>query len=154
MPLTAMTAETDSHRLSDISDCRIIELPRHRHGRGSLSVVDNADPAMPFDVRRVFYLYDVPADAERGGHSHHRARELMIAMAGSFEVTLSDGHREATFRLDRPYRALYIPAGMWRTIGRFSGGSVCCVLTSEPYSEDDYVRSHSRFIELTRHKER
>lgn len=139
----------DAHTISTVDGCRIIELTRHRHENGSLSVVDNADAAMPFAVRRAFYLYDVPADAERGGHSHFRAQEMMVAISGCFDVTLDDGVHTRTFTLNRPYQALYIPAGLWRTLCNFSGGAVCLVLTSERYCEDDYVRDYAEFKRLT-----
>lgn len=138
----------ESHRVSRLSQCRLIELPRHRHPNGSLTVVDNADDA-PFDVRRVFYLYDVPGDSSRGGHSHHRAQEIIVAAGGSFDVTLSDGHDTATFSLNRPYRGLYIPAGIWRNLDNFSSGAVCLVLTSELFDESDYVRDYEIFKQLT-----
>ena len=139
----------DSHAHSSVSKCRVIELARNRHANGSLSVVDNGDDAMPFAVRRVFYLYDVPADAERGGHSHFTAQEMMVAVSGCFDVTLDDGVQKRTFTLNRPYQALYIPTGLWRTLQNFSGGAVCMVLTSERYSEADYVRDYTEFKRLT-----
>lgn len=138
----------NSHSISLLSDCRVIELPRHRHENGSLSVVENSNE-FPFEIKRVFYLYDVPGDSERGGHSHHEGEELIIAVSGSFDVTLTDGHTTHTFNLNRPYRALYIPAGIWRSIDNFSSGSVCLVLTSEKYSEADYVRDFDTFKALT-----
>ena len=139
----------DSHAYSSVSECRVIELARNRHANGSLSVVDNGDDAMPFAVRRVFYLYDVPADAERGGHSHFTAQEMMVAVSGCFDVTLDDGVQKRTFTLNRPYQALYIPTGLWRTLQNFSGGAVCMVLTSERYSEADYVHDYAEFKRLT-----
>ncbi|MDE6317698.1 MAG: FdtA/QdtA family cupin domain-containing protein [Muribaculaceae bacterium] len=129
-----------------LDECRIIELSRHRHPNGSLTVVDNADNLFP--VRRVFYLYDVPGDSERGGHSHFRGREFIIAASGSFDVTLTDGVDERKFSLNRPYKALYIPNGIWRSLDNFSSGSVSLVLTSESYSEEDYCRSFARYKEL------
>lgn len=143
--------DADSHRVSDLSECRIIELDRHRHDNGSLTVVENTT-RYPFELKRVFYLYDVPGDSERGGHSHHKAEELMVAVSGSFDVTLTDGHRSEVFTLNRPYRALYIPAGIWRSLDNFSSGSVCLVLTSELFSEEDYVRDFDRFLQLTSEK--
>lgn len=143
--------ETDSHRMSRISDCRIVELERHRHPNGSLSVVENGNDT-PFAIKRVFYLYDVPGDSSRGGHSHHSAQELIVAVSGSFDVRLTDGHDTLTVQLNRPYRALYIPAGIWRSLDNFSSGSVCMVLTSELFSEEDYVRDFDRFHELTKIK--
>lgn len=146
-----MEKPTDAHRLSRLSDCRIIELPRHRHANGSLSLAENVAP-YPFPIRRVFYLYDVPADASRGGHSHFRAQELILSVSGAFDVTLSDGADKRTFTLNRPYQALYVPAGIWREIDNFSGGAVCLVLTSENYSEEDYCRDPQEFKRLTEGK--
>lgn len=140
-----------AHNLSRLSQCRIVDLPRHRHENGSLTVFENLPDAL-FTVRRVFYLYDVPGDAERGGHSHHLAQELIVSAGGAFDVVLDDGHERRTFTLNRPYRGLYIPAGIWRELNNFSSGSVCLVLTSETYSEDDYVRSYERFRQLTANK--
>lgn len=147
-----MNSATDSHSTSLISHCRIVELPKVTHrGNGSLSVVDNGakEKTVPFDIRRVFYLYDVPGDSERGGHSHHRAHELIVAASGSFSVTLTDGHDTVTYTLNRPYRGLYIPPGIWRGLNDFSSGAVCLVLTSEEYSEADYVRDSDEFKRLT-----
>ena len=127
-----------------LDDCRIIELPRHRHENGSLTVVENTANA-PFEVKRVFYLYDVPGDSERGGHSHHKAQEFIISASGSFDVILDDGQQRRTFTLNRPYQALYIPAGIWRELNNFSSGSVSLVLTSEVFDEADYVREYSEF---------
>lgn len=142
---------TESHVKSDVSEARIIELPRHRHANGSLTVAENGADWMPFDVRRAFYLFDVPADAERGGHSHYEAQELIIALSGSFDVVLDDGKRPSRrFTLNRPYQALYIPTGIWRTLDSFSGGAVCLVLTSERYSEADYVRDYEQFRNFCR----
>lgn len=145
--MTLTTMSTDPHSTSSIDQCLVIELPRHRHTNGSLSVVDNTDA--PFAVRRVFYLYDVPAGSERGGHSHYNAQELIVAVGGCFDVVLSDGKCSRTYRLDRPYKALYVARGIWRELNNFSGGSVCMVLTSEEYSEADYVRSPEEFKRLT-----
>ncbi len=138
----------DSHLTSDVDDCRIIELDRHMSAKGSLSVVENSD-YFPFAVKRVYYLYDVPCDAARGGHSHYREQRLIIAVAGCLDVTVDDGHRRRVFTLNRPYRALYIPAGIWRVVDNFSSGSVCLALTSNIYDPDDYVRDYDKFLELT-----
>ncbi|MDE6086689.1 MAG: FdtA/QdtA family cupin domain-containing protein [Muribaculaceae bacterium] len=140
-----------THSTSSVGHCGIIELPRHRHPNGSLSVVENTSE-FPFEIKRVFYLYDVPGDSERGGHSHHAARELIVAVSGSFDVTLDDGHAQRTFTLNRPYRALYIEQGIWRSLGNFSSGSVCMVLTSHLYDPADYVRDYTVFKQLTAHK--
>lgn len=143
--------KTDAHRKSLISDCRIVELNRNRHVNGSLTVVENNADAL-FNIKRVFYLYDVPGDSERGGHSHFEAQELIVALSGCFDVTLQDGHSKKTFTLNRPYKALYIPAGIWRSLDNFSSGAVCLVLTSELFEESDYVRDYDRFLNLTAEK--
>lgn len=141
---------SDAHSTSSVASCHVMELQRHRHPNGSLTVAENGAEGMPFDIRRVFYLYDVPADSERGGHSHYLAQEMIVALSGSFDVVVDDGKESPRrFRLDRPYRALYIPAGIWRTLDSFSGGAVCMVLTSERYSEADYVRDYAMFKRLT-----
>lgn len=140
-----------SHCLSSLDRCRIVELPRHRHPNGSLTVVQN-DGSIPFSVRRVFYLYDVPGDSERGGHSHFKAQELIVAVSGSFNVMLSDGHTARTYTLNRPYQALYVEAGIWRSLDNFSSGSVSLVLTSELFDEADYVRDWELFKQLTANK--
>ena len=133
---------------SSSEDCRIIELMRNTHRNGSLSVVENNEN-IPFTIKRVYYLYDIPGDAERGGHAHCQNESLIIAVSGCFTVTLFDGKTRKSFILNRPYKALYVPAGLWREINEFSSGSVCLVLTSETYSEDDYVRDYDEFLTLT-----
>lgn len=140
---------TDPHPTSSVDDCRIIELPRVRHANGSLTVAENIDPELPFEIRRVFYIYDVPADAGRGGHSHYSDLALIVALTGSFDVVVDDGVNRRTFTLNRPYKALYVPAGIWSTLTEFSGGAVCMVLTSQRYSEADYVRDYDEFLRLT-----
>lgn len=140
----------NSHATSSVDNSRMVDLNRHRHANGSLTVFENGAEGCPFDVRRVFYLYDVPADASRGGHSHHEAEELIVALSGSFDVVLDDGkHAPRRYSLNRPYRGLYVPAGLWRTLDNFSGGAVCLVLTSQRYSEADYVRDYNIFRQLT-----
>lgn len=129
-----------------LDECRIVDLSRHCHRNGSLTVVDNCDSL--FTTKRVFYLYDVPGDSERGGHSHFKGQELIVAASGAFDVTLTDGVDVRKFTLNRPYRALYIPNGIWRSLDNFSSGSVSLVLTSELYSEDDYCRSMSKYREI------
>lgn len=127
----------------------IIDLPRLFDPRGSLTFVeDNAQ--IPFDISRVYWVYDVPSGAFRGGHSHHRAEELIVATSGSFTVHLTDGIESMDFPLCRPYQGLYVPPGYWRTLDDFSSGSVCMVLTSIPFSEDDYIRDIKEFQRLVK----
>lgn len=146
-----MKTTVDAHSISSIDSCHIIELDRHSHPNGSLSVVENND-AIPFAIKRVYYLYDIPGDAERGGHSHYNEQRLIVAVSGSFDVTVDDGHRRIKFTLNRPYRALYIPAGIWRELDNFSSGSVCLAMASNKYDADDYVRDYNRFLSLTSNK--
>lgn len=142
----------DSHLTSSIDTCRLIDLPRLGDDTdGSLTVIENVDGS-PLEIKRVYYLYDVPADAERGGHSHYNLRQLIVALSGSFDVTVDDGVRTKTITLNRPYKALGIERGIWRTIGNFSSGAVCLVMASEKFDEDDYVRSYDEFLKLTASK--
>ena len=130
-----------------VSDCKIVELDRHHSQRkGDISVVAVAKE-VPFDVKRIYYLYDVPGGADRGGHGHKALSQLIIAASGSFTVTLDDGTNKKTFTLNRPYQGLYIKSGIWRTLTDFSSGSICVVLASEKYDEKDYIRSYDEFVE-------
>ncbi|MEE1207373.1 MAG: FdtA/QdtA family cupin domain-containing protein [Muribaculaceae bacterium] len=126
---------------------QIISLPKIADPRGNLSVVESGKE-VPFSIERVFYLYDVPADSERGGHAHHQAWQLMIAVAGSFDVVLDNGAEQRRYTLNRPYQGLLIPPGFWRTMDNFSSGSVCMVITNIHYSEDDYIRDYAEFKQL------
>ena len=126
----------------------MIELNSFQSDRkGSISVVENGK-TLPFDIKRVYYLYDVPSGVERGGHAHRSLYQLIIAVSGSFSVTLDDGHLKRTFLLNRPYRGLLVVPGLWRTIDDFSSGAICMVLASSEYDEKDYIRDYSAFIKL------
>ena len=103
---------------------------------------------LPFDIQRTFYIYDVPGGAERGGHSHYLCQEFIIAISGSFDVTVDDGRERRTFTLNRPYQGLLVVPGIWRTLQNFSSGSVCLALASHHYDEDDYVRDYDKYLEL------
>ena len=126
--------------------CRIIELPRVTDPRGNLTFVEGARH-VPFDIRRVYYLYDVPGGAERGGHAHKTLRQLIIAMSGSFDVVTDDGRRRQRFHLNRSYYGLYLPSMTWRELDNFSSGSVCLVLASAPYDEADYYRCYRTYLD-------
>lgn len=131
---------------STVYDCSIIELNKHHSERkGDLSVVANGD-TVPFDVKRIYYLYDVPGGESRGGHAHKELSQMIIAASGSFTVTLDDGAVKRTFLLNRPYQGLYVVPGIWRTLDDFSSGAVCMVLASEGYTEEDYIREYEDFI--------
>ena len=121
----------------------IISLPKIEDPRGNLSVIEN--DAIPFAIKRVYYLYDVPSGAERGGHSHKEVKEFLIALSGSFDVILNDGKIEKTIVLNKPNQGLFINSGIWRELKNFSSGSVCLVIASEIFSEEDYIRDFDEF---------
>lgn len=117
--------------------------------RGNLTFVEGGNH-IPFDIKRVYYLYDVPGGSDRGAHAHRRLQQFILAMSGSFDVVLSDGNSERRFHLNRSYFGLYVCPMMWRTLDNFSSGSVCMVLASEPFDESDYIRSHTQFLQVAR----
>lgn len=131
---------------TSVYDCSIIELDKHHSDRkGNISVVENGD-TVPFDVKRVYYLYDVPGGESRGAHAHKNLKQLLIAASGSFTVTLDDGYVKRSFTLNRPYQGLLIVPGIWRELDDFSSGSVCLVLASEKYDAEDYIRDYEEFL--------
>lgn len=131
-----------------VYDCTIIELDQHHSDRkGNISVVQNGD-TVPFDVKRVYYLYDVPGGESRGSHAHKELSQLIVAASGSFRVILDDGRAKRTFFLNRPYQGLYLKPGIWRDLNDFSSGAVCMVLASEKYDPDDYIRDYDEFIKF------
>lgn len=130
---------------SRVYDCSVIELDRHHHQKGNITVVES-NKTIPFDVQRTYYLYDVPGGESRGGHAHKELYQLIIAASGSFTVTLDDGDVKRTFLLNRPYQGLLVIPGIWRTLDDFSSGSVCLVLASMKYLEEDYIRDYNNFL--------
>ncbi len=128
-----------------LEDCRIIGLPKIEDPRGNLTFIEGTKH-VPFEIRRVYYTYDVPGGSERGSHAHKNLEQLIIAMSGSFDVLLDDGRNSHRFHLNRSYYGLYVPPMMWRTIDNFSSGSVCMVLASELFEEDDYYRDYDEFL--------
>ena len=124
---------------ASVDDCRLIRLPKHERENGNITVVEN-DIDLPFAVKRVYYLYDVPGGEERGGHSHKQLYQLLVAAGGSFDVILDDGISTG----------LLIVPGIWRVLNNFSSGSVCLVLTSDYYEESDYIRDYQEFKEISR----
>ena len=132
-----------------IEKCRIIHLPKVQDPRGNLTFIEG-NKHVPFDLKRVYYLYDVPGGAERGGHAHKQLQQLIIAMSGSFDVVLDDGHGKWRFPLNRSYYGLYISSMVWRELDNFSSGSVCMVLASTYYEESDYYRDYDEFIKAVR----
>ena len=128
----------------NLANCRIIDLPKIHDPRGNLTFIEGGNH-IPFEIRRVYYLYDVPGGAERGGHAHKALHQLIIAMSGSFDVMLDDGFEKKRLHLNRSYHGLYVGPMIWRELENFSSGSVCMVLASNKYTEDDYFRSYSQF---------
>lgn len=128
-----------------IKDCRIIELPKIYDPRGNLTFIEGGEH-IPFDIQRVYYLYDVPGGSERGGHAHRNLEQLIIAMSGSFDVVLDDGFEKKRFHLNRSYYGLYVNTMVWRELDNFSSGSVSMVLASNKYTEDDYIRDYPEFL--------
>ena len=126
-------------------DCRTLELPRIQDPRGNLTFVESSRQ-IPFEIRRVYYLYDVPGGSERGGHAHLALHQCVIAMSGSFDIVLDDGFDKKRIHLNRSYLGLYLPPMIWRELDNFSSGSVCMVLASEVYDEADYLRDYSDFM--------
>jgi hypothetical protein len=133
--------------MTSIDDCRVLELPRITRPEGSITpVAGKVD--VPFDIARVYYLYDVPGGESRGGHAHRELEQVLVSILGSFDVVLNDGRREKTVSLRRGYLGLYIPNMIWRELVNFSSGAICLVLASHKYSEEDYVREFDTFARL------
>jgi dTDP-4-dehydrorhamnose 3,5-epimerase-like enzyme len=131
--------------MASLDQCRIIELPKIADPRGNLTFIEGNNQ-IPFDIKRVYYLYDVPGGGERGGHAHKELSQLIIAMSGSFDVILDDGENKKRVHLNRSYQGLYVCPMIWRELDNFSSGSVCLVLASNLYSEDDYFRDKHDFM--------
>ena len=132
-------------RDTSLSQCRIIDLPKISDPRGNLTFIEGGQH-VPFAIQRVYYLYDVPGGAERGGHAHKNLHQLIIAMSGSFDVILDDGEQKRRVHLNRSYNGLYVCPMIWRELDNFSSGSVCMVLASNKYDEADYYRDYDEFL--------
>lgn len=131
--------------MASIYNCTVISLPKVNNRAGNLTSVNN-EVELPFQVKRVYYLYDVPGGESRGGHAHYKLKQLIIAASGSFDVILDDGHVKKTIHLNRPNYGLLVEPGIWRDLVNFSSGAVLLVLASEPYEEADYIRSYDEFL--------
>lgn len=129
---------------NSISNCKIIALPKHKNRAGNISVYEN-NTDIPFDVQRVFYIYDIPGGEDRGAHAHKECHQFLIAASGSFEVELDDGNSIKKVQLNQPDVGLHIPPGIWAAEVNFSSGAICLVLTSHKYFEEDYIRKYSDF---------
>jgi len=128
-----------------LKNCYRIEFPKISDPRGNLSFVEGGRH-VPFDIQRVYYLYDVPGGAHRGGHAHRKLHQLIVAMSGSFDVVLDDGSEKARFHLNRSYYGLYVCPMVWRELDNFSSGAVCMVLASHHYDESDYLREYAAYV--------
>ena len=131
--------------LSSIYDCCIIELNQIHNRSGNITSIENRIN-IPFDVRRIYYLYDVPGGAERGGHAHKDLQQLIVAASGCFEVVLDDGKNKKVVELNRPYYGLHVVPGIWRELINFSSGAICLVMASHKYDKNDYLREYNNFI--------
>jgi hypothetical protein len=131
--------------MGTVADCRVIDLPKISDPRGNLTFVEGVGH-VPFEIKRVYYLYDVPGGSERGGHAHKQLHQLIISMSGSFDVILDDGQERRRIHLSRSYYGLLIGPMIWRELDNFSGGSVCLVLASLRYEADDYIRDYDAFV--------
>ena len=132
-----------------VFDASKIQVPRIHASNGSISVVNNG-VEIPFDTKRVYYLYDIPGGSERGGHGHRDLEQLIISVCGSFEIILDDGIVKRTIFLNQPNEGVYLPSGLWRELVNFSSGAICLVLASDEYTEDDYFRDYNEFCKFKR----
>lgn len=130
-----------------VFDCSIIHFPKIHNRAGNITPLQNGIE-VPFVVKRIYYLYDIPGGEARGAHAHRHLQQLIVAASGSFDVTIDDGKNKKTLQLNRPYYGLHLFPGMWRDISNFSSGAICLVLASEPYDELDYIRDYEDFIEF------
>ena len=128
-----------------VFDCNIIELPKVKNRAGNITVLEN-NIEIPFSVKRIFYLYDIPGGESRGAHSHKQCHQFLVAASGSFEILLDDGKVKKTVQLNQPYRGLHIPPGIWASEINFSSGAICLVLASHEYDESDYIRDYEVFL--------
>ncbi len=129
-----------------VYDCSVIELPRIKNRAGNITPI-HCEREIPFDIKRIFYLYDIPGGESRGAHAHKECHQFLVAASGSFEVLLDDGVTKRLVQLNRPYLGLHIPPGIWASEINFSSGSVCLVLASHPYEEADYIRDYQNFMD-------
>jgi hypothetical protein len=133
--------------MANVFDCSIIQLPKIHNRAGNITIVENS-LTLPFDIERIYYLYDIPGGENRGGHGHRKLQQLIIATSGSFDIVLDDGHCKKVVNLNRPDFGLYIKPGIWRELINFSSGSICLVLASSPYTETDYIRDYNKFLDF------
>ena len=144
------TIDNRNNMNSLLDNIELIDIPKisDPDGRGNLSVIEKE--ILPFEIKRVYYLYDVPSDSTRGGHAHKELQQFLIALSGSFDVVLDDGSNRRTITLNRPNKGLVIPNGVWRELENFSAGAVCLSLVSDLYKEEDYIRDYNEFVSFKR----
>jgi dTDP-4-dehydrorhamnose 3,5-epimerase-like enzyme len=144
---TCLSNINDNYIKNTVFDCSILEFDKHSHYNGNITVIENLK-SIPFGIKRIYYLYDIPGGEERGGHAHKNLFQLIVAVSGSFDVVLNDGKTKRTITLNRPYHGLLIVPGLWRELNNFSSGSVCLVLASDYYNEIDYIRDYRDFLDF------
>jgi len=137
----------ESGKKITVFDCSVVELGKLANRAGNISIIEN-NAGLPFDVKRLFYIYDIPGGEDRGAHAHRECHQFLIAVSGSFEVEMDDGKNKRTVLLNRPYYGLHIPPGIWAAEKGFSSGGICLVLTSHIYDENDYIRDYATFLDF------
>lgn len=135
-------------RINTIHDCKLIQLPKINTESGSITSI-NGLVELPFEIKRVYYLYDVPGGVDRGGHGHRQLQQLIVAVSGSFDLEITDGNEKVIYNLNRPSLGVVMPSGLWRELTNFSSGSICLVLASQEYDEYDYIRDFSEYKKLS-----
>lgn len=134
---------------STVFDCSTLEFDKNHNINGNITAINNGVD-IPFDIKRIYYLYDVPGGESRGGHGHKELQQVIVAASGSFDLTVDDGRCKRTFHLNRPFQGVLMPSGLWREIQNFSSGAICLVLASHSYSESDYIREYDYFLKFKR----
>ena len=137
--------------MENIFNCNLVELQKIKNRAGNLSVVENSN-SIPFDIARVYYIYDVPGGSDRGGHAHKDLEQYVIAVSGAFDIQLDDGKNKKTVRLDRPFLALHIKKGIWRETRNFTSGAICMVIASHKYDNEDYIHDYEDFLKFRRNE--
>ena len=137
--------------MENIFNCNLVELQKIKNRAGNLSVVENSN-SIPFDIARVYYIYDVPGGSDRGGHAHKDLEQYVIAVSGAFDIQLDDGKNKKTVRLDRPFLALHIKKGIWRETRNFTSGAICMVIASHKYDKQDYIHDYEDFLKFRRNE--
>ncbi|MFL9482445.1 sugar 3,4-ketoisomerase [Chitinophagaceae bacterium LWZ2-11] len=133
------------NNIATVFDCNVIHFPKIHNRVGNITAVQN-NIELPFEVKRIYYLYDIPGGESRGAHGHKKLEQMIISASGSFDITIDDGKNKKTIHLSRPYMGVHIKPGIWRDLTNFSSGAICLVLASDFYSEEDYIRTYDEFM--------